>query len=149
MKTLHYVRISRDGFIHPAPLWSRSNTQSCPCARADPALISRESDRNSRLPVSGVIQLPAPSMPPQEPALQNYFALESEAAHIRIEREHTAAQEHRASAAAKQGWRLRWECRHLMGVCYSRMVSRSVTWQRRSIPNAPHFSSVNRVAEST
>lgn len=56
--------------------------------------------------------------------MQNYFAIETEAAHRRRERERRAAHEQQALASMAPEQRLRIRCRHTLAVLYSRMDSR-------------------------
>jgi hypothetical protein len=80
--------------------------------------------------------------------MQNYFAIETEVAHRRSERELTAAQEQRAFASATPAQRLRVGCRHTMAILYSRLDSRRGRPSWHAAARGPHLPARICTAES-
>ena len=80
--------------------------------------------------------------------MQNYFAIETEVAHRKCERELTAAQEHRAFAASSLAQRARGGCRHAMAILYSRLDSRRGRPSWHAAARGPHLPARICTAES-
>lgn len=80
--------------------------------------------------------------------MQNFFAIETEVAHRRYEREQTASQEQRAFSPAVPAQRLRVGCRHAMAILYSRLDSRRVRLPWHAAERGPHLPARIWTAES-